>query len=90
MGQFKWLPSDFGIKQDRSELIDMFIDELRTAYRGMWTVDELVSHPQDAIRFCHDFRMKHGMYSLPDHVILKTLMNERKASRGPKRAKAQK
>lgn len=87
MGQPKWKPQDFGINMKRKELIDMFIDELRSVYHGQWTVDELVTHPQDAMRFCTDFRMKNGFMGLPDNIILKTLMNERKAIKGPKQSR---
>jgi len=79
MGRHKWEPKDYGIDLSRTDLIDLFIDELRSVYRGMWTIDELVVHPRDAVRFCDDFRMKHGFYDLPDDIILRTLMNLRKA-----------
>jgi hypothetical protein len=33
-------------------------------------------------QFCDDIRMKNGFYNLRDEIILKTLTNERKASKG--------
>jgi len=86
MARHKWEPQDFGIDLPRKELVDMFLSELRSVYRGMWTIDELLVHPRNAARFCEDFRLKSGYYSLPDDVILRTLMNERKAqtTRGPR------
>jgi hypothetical protein len=36
-------------------------------------------YPRDAARFCDDFRMQHASCDLPDEIILKSLMNERKA-----------
>jgi hypothetical protein len=79
MARNKWEPQDFGIDLPRKELVDMFLDELRSVYRGMWTIDELVMHPRNAARFCEDFRLKTGFYNLPDDVILRTLMTEREA-----------
>ena len=77
MDRQKWEPQDFGIDLPRKELVDMFVDELRRVFRGMWTIDDLVVHPRDATRFCEDFRLKTGFYNLPDEIILRTLMNER-------------
>jgi len=82
MGRHKWEPQDFGIDLQKKQLVDMFVDELRSVFRGMWTIDELVVHPREAARFCEDFRLKTGFYSLPDDIILGTLMNERKAQPG--------
>jgi len=87
MGRHLWQPKDFGIDMKRVDLVDLFIDELRSVFRGAWTIDELVVHPRDALRFCDDFRHKHGFRDLPDDIILRTLMNERKAVKGSGRPK---
>jgi hypothetical protein len=43
-----------------------------------WTQDDLVCHPDDAKNFCDVIRGE-VRADVPDHVILKTLLNARKA-----------
>ena len=42
-----------------------------------WTVDELACHPTEAHDYCEQVRLK-ASAKIPDHVILRTLMNARK------------
>jgi hypothetical protein len=43
-----------------------------------WTVDDLVCHPDEAKAYCEQIRSEVGA-PVPDHVILRRLMNARKA-----------
>lgn len=43
-------------------------------FRGAWTIEELLLHPRDAIRFCDDVRHKHAYFDLPDDIILRSLL----------------
>lgn len=45
---------------------------------GSWTEDDLVCHPDEAKAFCQAIRSEVGA-EVPDHVILRTLLNARKA-----------
>ena len=59
---------------------DMFRDlvvERHTTMHPAWTEDELTCHPDDAKRFCEPVRGEVGS-PVPDHVILRTLLNARK------------
>jgi hypothetical protein len=64
----------FGIDMRESDVVDALVDDFNTIYRGTLTVEELVLHPREAIRFCDDARRKHGWYGLPDYAILRWLM----------------
>lgn len=43
-----------------------------------WTEDDLVCHPDEAKMFCQTIRREVGE-EIPDYVILRTLLNARKA-----------
>jgi hypothetical protein len=45
---------------------------------GSWTVDDLVCHPDEAKAFCQAIRSEVRV-EIPDHVILRALLNARKA-----------
>jgi hypothetical protein len=47
-------------------------------YRGQWTIDELLLHPREAVRFCDEIRHQYGYYDLPDDIILRTILTRRK------------
>ncbi len=55
------------------------LEELKAATSPSWTVDDLVCHPNDAIAYCDHVRADMGCSNLEDFLILKTLMNNRKA-----------
>lgn len=78
MARTAWEPKQFDIDMDRKDLIDLFVSELAAVGRGMWTIDELCLHPREALRFCDDLRHKHGFVYLPDDIILRSIMNQRK------------
>lgn len=59
----------------------MFRDLLEERHATMhpnWTVDDLVCHPNAAVAYCDQIRSEVGA-PVPDHVILRRLMNARKA-----------
>lgn len=56
---------------------------LRQAMHGTWTDEELLYHPYDALRFCAAVRAR-SRDSLPDELVLRTLVNIRKNQRRPR------
>lgn len=78
MGRHLFKPHDFGINMEKDDFVDLLVNEFREAFRGAWSIDELVLHPRDALRFCDDLRRKHSYYDLPDDIILRSLMGRRK------------
>jgi hypothetical protein len=78
MGRSQFDPKDFGINLSREEFIDKMVDEFNLAFQGRTTVDELVLHPRDALRFCDDLRHRNGYFDLPDDIILRVIMQRRK------------
>lgn len=79
MGRGNWDPKEFGLNIKKTELVDQFVVAFADIYRDAWSIDELLVHPREASRFCDDVRRKHGYYDLPDDVILRGIMNRRKA-----------
>ena len=74
-------PEDYGIKMSRKALVDRLVLAYFELYQGGGlTIDELVLRPREALFFCDHVRKTHGFYELPDDVILRILMNHRKAS----------
>lgn len=78
MGRGKFNPADFGIDLSREDFGDEMVNDFNDTYRGMWTIDELLLHPREAVRFCDDVRRKHGYYDAPDDIILRVIMTNRK------------
>ncbi len=58
---------------------ELLVDCLADMYKGQ-TIDELVCHPNEAIAFCGYVRRKASCQALPDTLILRPLMNVRKAA----------
>ena len=54
------------------------LEERHVTMHPNWTVDDLVCHPDEAKLYCEQIRVEVGA-PVPDHVILRTLMNARKA-----------
>jgi hypothetical protein len=52
------------------------MDAFRRGYRA-WTVDDLLCHPRDAIRFCDRIREATECHDLPNGLILKILVGMR-------------
>ena len=80
-------PQDYGIALSRAQFFDWLATDFLSQYHGGMTIDELVVNPREALHFCDQIRKNHGWYELPDNVILRSLMNMRKAS--PRRFKPQ-
>jgi hypothetical protein len=78
MGRGKFDPTEFGVSLSREELSDQMVNAFNDTYRGGWTIDELLVHPREAVKFCDDVRRKHAYYDLPDDIILRGIMNARK------------
>ena len=74
MTRGKFDPEDFGVTLEREAFTDQMVEDFASAYRGAWTIDELLLHPREAARFCDDVRRQHGYHDLPDDVILRVIM----------------
>ncbi len=68
---------DSGCGLPISEFLSLLMDAHHQVCPA-WTIDELVCHPRDAIRFCDHVRSQQGCEDLLDDVILKIHMNNRK------------
>lgn len=73
-------PADYSISLSRRELVDQLQASFEALYKGAFNIEQLVVQPREALNFCDQVRKEHGYYELPDHVILKSLMNRRKAA----------
>lgn len=78
MGRGAFNPRDFGIDMDRDQMTDKMAEVFNEKFRGQWTVDEMLLHPADALRFCQDVRYALHWYDAPDDILLRTLMTRRK------------
>jgi hypothetical protein len=68
---------DAGCSLDPKRFIKL-LEERHVAMHPEWTVDDLVCHPDQAKTYCEQIRSEVGA-PVPDHVILRRLMNARKA-----------
>lgn len=71
-------PKEYGVDIEKEEFVDILVNELAERFHGLWTVDELLLHPRDAMRFCDDVRHKHGFLEVPDQFLLRCMINRRK------------
>lgn len=71
-------PSDFGIDMKKVDFIDQMVEDFATTYRGQLTIDELLLHPREAIRFCDDVRHQRRYFDVPDDIILRSILQRRK------------
>jgi transcriptional regulator with XRE-family HTH domain len=55
------------------------LEERKAVLAPNWSIDELVCHPDEAKNFCKTIRAEDGCGGLPDDLILRTLMNIRRA-----------
>ncbi len=74
----KFNPVEFGVNLSREDFGDEMVSDFAATYRDAWTVDELLLHPREAVRFCDDVRRQHGYHDLPDDIILRMIINRRK------------
>lgn len=68
----------YGCDIDPDEFRDLTAEMLHNMHRA-WTDEELLYHPYDALRYCAAIRAR-SQDSLPDDLILRTLVNTRKRS----------
>ena len=66
-----------GCSLDPKRFIEL-LEERHASMHPGWTVDDLVCHPDEAKAYCERVRSELGA-PVPDHVILRRLMNARKA-----------
>lgn len=78
MGRGNFDPKDFGVDLSREDFTDKMVDTFAEAFRGQWTIDELLLHPRDAMRFCDDVRHRFGYFDMPDDLILRVILARRK------------
>lgn len=78
MARGKFDPREFGVEMERDAFMDLMAEAFNGTYRGVWTIDELLLHPREAINFCDDIRRQNSWYSLPDDIILRSVMTRRK------------
>jgi len=71
-------PSQFGVALDKDDFIDQMCEDFNDAFRGTLTIDELLLHPRDAMRFCDDVRRNRAYYDVPDDIILRAILLRRK------------
>jgi hypothetical protein len=69
--------ADAGCSLDPKKFIEL-LEEMHASMHANWTVDDLVCHPDEAKAYCDRIRSEVGA-PVPDHVILRRLMNARKA-----------
>jgi hypothetical protein len=66
-----------GCSLDPKRFIEL-LEQRHASMHSDWTVDDLVCHPDHAKTYCEQIRSEVGA-PVPDHVILRRLMNARKA-----------
>lgn len=71
-------PREHGVDMERDEFADLMTEEFGVRYKGQWSLDELLLHPREALAFCDDVKRKHGMFDMPDDIILREIMRRRK------------
>ena len=69
--------SEHGCAMDAKMFRDL-VEQRHSAMHANWTVDDLVCHPDEAKEFCRTIRNEVGA-DVPDYVILRALLNARKA-----------
>ena len=78
MQRGKFDPKEFGVEMSREEFTDLMVDDFNAAFKGNWTIDELVLHPREAAKFCDDVRHARDWRYVPDDIILRSIMSRRK------------
>lgn len=79
MGRLEDELSGYNIKGGAEKFREVIADVKNGMCRN-WTDEDLLCHPVDAIRFCAAVCGKLRCFDLPDDLILRTLLNMRKAS----------
>lgn len=82
MQRGKFEPKDFGVDMDKDDFIDLMVNEFNDYVKGSMSFDELLLNPSHALHFVTSVRSKHGYFSLPDDIILRSVMIRRKNPKG--------
>jgi len=78
MPRHSFEPQEFGVDLPKEEFMDRMVDAFNDFYRGNESLDELLLHPQEAVKFCTHVRARYGFQQVPDDVILRSIMQRRK------------
>jgi hypothetical protein len=68
----------YGVELSKDDFVDRIAEAFNDTFKGSTTVDELLLHPRDAMEFCDSLRHRCGFSSVPDDVILRSLLQRRK------------
>ena len=82
MARHAFDPHDYGVNMDSADFADKMVDEFNDYTRGQLTLDEMLLHPRSALHFCDVIRQKFSYFSLPDDIILRSIMIRRKNPAG--------
>ena len=82
MSRGNFVPAEFGIEASKEAFTDQMVDSFGAAYRGQWSIDELLLHPREAVRFCDDVRRQYCYFDVPDDIILRVILTRRKNPSG--------
>jgi hypothetical protein len=69
--------AECGCEMDAKMFRELVVERHRVMHPN-WTEDDLVCHPDEAKNYCAVIRSEVGA-PVPDHVILRSLLNARKA-----------
>jgi hypothetical protein len=69
---------EVGVPLSKDAFIELVQDKLADMYKNR-TIDELLVHPTEAEELCENIRRQTGLTQIPSSLILRTLMNQRKA-----------
>ena len=71
-------PAKYGVEKTREEFIEDMNEAFASAYDGSISIDELLLHPREALSFCDEIRQRYRYFDLPDDIILRALIADRK------------
>ncbi len=78
MGRESFSPKEFGVKMTKPEFTDKMVEMFGAVYRGCWSIEELTLHPREALAFCDTVRREMVAFDLPDDIILRVIVAQRK------------
>ena len=53
-------PRDYGVDLDKGDFVDEMVCDFNDTLHGRWTIDDLLLHPREAVKFCDDVTAKRG------------------------------
>lgn len=72
-------PRDYGVELEKDQFTDAVVEDFGNFTRGALSIDELLLRPRAALHFCDTVRQSHSWFDVPDDIILRVLLNRRKA-----------